>query len=405
MLATTLACLALLSAALLVWQWAAAAQFPLNARHSTPGQPLAISVLKPVTGADAGTAEALASWLNQSYPGPVEILFGVSSASDPAVNVVQELLARYPNANARLVFCTEQPVLNRKVGKLIQMSRVATGDLIVVSDADVWVPTDLLSQASVLLAEPKVGLVHCLYRLADAPTAATRWEAFVVNADFWSQVLQNQTLGPLNYALGAVMMLRRSDLDAVGGFTAMGNYLADDNRLGRLITSLGRQTRLCPIVVDCRVSPADWIDVWNHQLRWAITIRVCQPLPYFLSILANGTLWPLLWAANSHSRASITAAAALLLFRIIQGLSLESRFTGRPRQWSSWWIAPLKDLLQVALWGTSFLRRHVLWRGARYRVQPDGRLMAEIPASSPVPDSHAAEPLARSGFGIPPGTR
>jgi len=34
-----------------------------------------------------------------------------------------------------------------------------------------------------------------------------------------------------------------------------------------------------------------WRAVWKHQLRWARTIRVCQPLPYFFSILSNAGFW------------------------------------------------------------------------------------------------------------------
>ena len=30
-----------------------------------------------------------------------------------------------------------------------------------------------------------------------------------------------------------------------------------------------------------------WSAVWKHQLRWARTIRVCQPVPYFFSLLSN----------------------------------------------------------------------------------------------------------------------
>ena len=37
-------------------------------------------------------------------------------------------------------------------------------------------------------------------------------------------------------------------------------------------------------------------EVWIHQLRWARTIRVCQSVPYFFSILNNVTLWALLLA-------------------------------------------------------------------------------------------------------------
>ncbi|MBL9127773.1 MAG: glycosyltransferase, partial [Verrucomicrobiales bacterium] len=315
MLATSFACLALLGAVLLAWQWLAGARFPLDRRFSpapTASPRASVSILKPVTGADPGTSEAIATWLSQDFPGSTEILFGVASTEDPAFALVEDLLRRFPGAPARLLVCPVGQAPNRKVSKLIHLARASSGRVVVISDADVSVPRDLLSQSVPLLDDPATGLVHCLYRIADAPTAAVRWEALIVNADFWSQVLQNQTFKPLDYALGAVMMLRRDDLVAIGGFEALAEHLADDNRLGKRVVDLGRRTRLSPLVVDCRAGPANWASVWSHQLRWAITIRVCQPWPYFLSILANGTVWPLLWALAARSTPVIWTASCLL---------------------------------------------------------------------------------------------
>lgn len=409
MLAAAFACLAFLSAILMIWQWIAAVRFPLHQRTPQVRASLpSISILKPVTGADSGTAEALESWLNQAYPGSIEILFGVGSQNDPAFPLVQQLLDRHPKAPARLIVCPHHPALNRKVGKLIHLAQVATGKIVVVSDADVSAPTDLLAQAVPLLDAPTIGLVHCLYRIANAPTPATRWEAFVVNVDFWSQVLQNQTLKPINYALGAVMVFRRHTLDQLGGFESLANVLADDNRLGRRIVEQGLRTRFCPVVVDCRAAPADWPSVWRHQLRWAITIRVCQPGPYFLSILANGTLWPLLWAAAARSPGVIAVASALIGLRMIQAISLQSRFTQNPRDWTGIGLAPLKDMLQVALWASAFLHQQVVWRGARFRISPDGQLQpsdAPADATPVVPPASAQNALSSSGFGIPPQNR
>ncbi|MGE3310043.1 MAG: glycosyltransferase [Limisphaerales bacterium] len=428
------ACLALLSATLLVWQWIAAARFHLQpppdpaspapaatARHpqlSHPLPPVSISVLKPVTGSDPGTAEALASWLRfHSQPAhSVEVLFGVGSTEDPAHALVLQLLDRHPNATARLVVCPRHHALNRKVAKLIHLAREARGDVVIISDADVAAPPHLLNESIPLLDSPGTGLVHCLYRISKADTPANRWEAFVVNADFWSQVLQNRSFRPVDFALGAVMILRRTTVDAVGGFEALANVLADDNRLGRLVVDQGLRTVLSPVVVDCIAAPAGWKEVWRHQLRWAVTIRVCQPGAYFLSILANGTLWPILWGASAGSGPAIPLAALLIGFRVVQAISLESRFTGTPRKWASAWLPPVKDLLQVGLWVSAFLKNHIVWRGARYRVNPDGTLQpalsqfkppappsASAPASGKPPDTDDA--LAGSGIGIPRGKR
>lgn len=373
--AVVLATLAFLATLLMLWQWLAARAFPLDPPETPhPSALPRISLLKPVKGADPGTAEALDTWMSQVPPDRLQVIFGVDDPSDPAVPMVREILARHPTTRASLVLCEERLGINRKVSNLIQMARHADGEVIALSDADVAAGPGLLASLVTPLADPDIGLVHCLYRMADAPTAATRWEAFAVNADFWSQVLQNRTLKPLDYALGAAIAVRRTDLAAIGGFEALKDHLADDNRLGRLMVAQGRRTELCPRVVDCRVAPAGWGEVWRHQLRWAVTIRACQGLPYFLSILANGSLWALLWMILVPSRQTLLVGGGLLVFRVIQGLCLEARFTHRPLRWSDAWVVPLKDLLQSALWCGAFLQRHVVWRGARFRVLPDGRL-------------------------------
>src|SRR6185369_5879846 len=116
-----------------------------------------------------------------------------------------------------------------------------------------------------------------------------------INADFWSQVLQSRSLKPIDFALGAVMALRRQALNKIGGFAALSDCLADDYQLGHRIARCGYDIGLCPVVVECWSEPMGWKAVWKHQTRWARTIRVCQPVPYFFSMLSNPTLWPLLW--------------------------------------------------------------------------------------------------------------
>lgn len=380
MVAPALAVLAVVSGVLMLWQWLAALRFPLNARVPTPPALPAVSVLKPVKGIDPGAEKALASWMRQQYPGSYELIFGVESETDPAAAEIRRLLQSHPKVRARLCVCPESLGYNRKVSNLIQMARDATGALIVVSDADVIASPDLVSQMACHLQDPDIGLAHCLYRIADPATPATRWEAFVVNADFWSQVLQNRTLGPLQYALGAAMAVRATDLKALGGFEAFANDLADDNRLGRLIVALGKRTELCPVIVDCHCARLGWLEAWRHQLRWAVTIRVCQPLPHFLSILANGTFWPLLWMIATASPATAGLGGFLMAHRVVQGLWLEAHFTGGRLDWRRWWLPLLKDLAQVALWATALAKRHVMWRGHRFRVLRNGRLIpTQIP--------------------------
>src|ERR1035441_8628013 len=123
------------------------------------------------------------------------------------------------------------------------------------------------------------GLVCCFYRLANPTTLAMQWEAIGMNADFWSQVLQSRSLKPLDFALGAVMAIRRQHLEEIGGFAPLVDCLADDYQLGNRIARRGHPIILSSLVVECWSAPMGWAAVWKHQLRWARTIRVCQPVP------------------------------------------------------------------------------------------------------------------------------
>ena len=204
-----------------------------------------------------------------------------------------------------------------------------------------------------------------------------RWEAVAINADFWSQVLQSNTLRPMDFGLGAAMLTRREALDSIDGFESLADCLADDYELGNRMARQGYTVALCPVVVDCWDPPQGWGAVWRHQLRWARTIRVCRPWPYFFSILSNATVWPLLWAAILPSPISLATAGALVLLRAILALDLQSRLTRQPSRPSTLWLVPIKDLLGGAIWLAAFLGSTVEWRGQRMRLSRDGTLRAQ----------------------------
>jgi ceramide glucosyltransferase len=373
--------LAIMSCGLVVWQFFAARKFPLHQRITDAAAAFApgISILKPLKGCDATTAGSLESWFKQDYRGPTQILFGVADNADPVCAIVRELQQKYPAVDTELVVCDLAGNANAKVAKLVQLEKAARHPLILISDADVRVPTDFLANFVAPLRDEKVGLVNCFYRLANPVNFAMRCEAVSVNADFWSQVLQSKSLGPLDFALGAAILLRQGALAQIGGFGALANCLADDYQLGNRIYKNGYQIELCPVVVECWDAPMNWADVWKHQVRWARTIRVCQPAPYFFSILSNATLWALLWLVVSlltTNGASLPLTALLLLLtRIALAQKLQFYFTPGRRLISDAWLVPLKDLLQTVVWFAAFAGNTVEWRGRRMQLLRDGTLI------------------------------
>jgi ceramide glucosyltransferase len=397
-LTIVLGAFALVSLLLMMWQFIAGLRYPLHRAAAHAGFAPPVSVLKPLKGCDPNTRDCLASWLEQSYPGPVQILFGVADPNDPVCVVVQELLQANPKVDAQLVVCLERVGPNAKISKLLQLDRQARYEHLVMSDADVFVPKDFLSGFLPALRDPGVGLVHCFYRLAKPMTAAMQWEAVGINADFWAQVLQARDLGMKDFALGAVLGTTRSHLERAGSWAALLDCLADDYELGRRMARTGARVELGPVVVECRERALGWAEVWQHQLRWARTIRYCRPWSYFFSLLGNATVWPLLFClfgdAGGFSVSLVPPSYAVpgyyppglhvswgglglvgcLFFRIISALWLQSKCTRCLDHLAWWWMVPVKDLLQAAVWAVSFCGNQVVWRGERFRLWPGGKL-------------------------------
>jgi ceramide glucosyltransferase len=364
-----------LSFALLLWQWLVAQRFPLHQRVTSTGFAPGVTLLKPLKGCEETTAECLRSWFSQQYQGQIQVLFGVASSQDPVCALVHKLIEEHPLCDARLVVCGPLTGANLKVAKLIELERLAKHDVLILSDADVRVPPDFLANVVAPLQEPATGLVNCFYRLANPTTLAMQGEAVAINADFWSQVLQAKSLKPLDFALGAAMATRRKQIAEIGGFAALANCVADDYQLGNRIARRGQRIALCPVVVECWSEPMGFKAVWKHQLRWARTIRVCQPLPYFFSILSNPTLWPLLWLVACPVQPVAVFVCGALLVRVLTAAHLQHRLARCRLRLGEVWLPPIKDLLQAAIWLLAFAGNRIEWRGEQMRLRSDGTLI------------------------------
>src|SRR5271169_510031 len=107
-------------------------------RGRTPSSTFApsVSILKPVKGLDPGMYEAFASHCRQDYSAEYEILFGVSSLDDPAVEAIQRLQSEFPGRGIRLIHTPEQLGSNGKIGNLVQLLPHARYEYLLVNDSD-----------------------------------------------------------------------------------------------------------------------------------------------------------------------------------------------------------------------------------------------------------------------------
>ena len=97
------------------------------------------------------------------------------------------------------------------------------------------------------------------------------------------------------------------------------------------VAGSGKRIVICPVIVECRSATLPWKDVWLQQTRWARTIRVSQPIPYFFSKLSNATFWPLLWMGLDPGPRSFGFGAFCLVVRMIEAFYCERKMIGRPQ--------------------------------------------------------------------------
>src|SRR4051794_24216875 len=143
------------------------ARFPTagapSRRHLQP-EP-GVTLLKPLCSAEAGLYTNLRSFCSQDYTGPVQIIFGVARADDPAVGVVDRLRLACPECDIHIVVTgTDRRYANRKVANLAGIARHARHERVIVSDSDIAVPRDYLRTTVGALDRPGVGCVTWLYR-------------------------------------------------------------------------------------------------------------------------------------------------------------------------------------------------------------------------------------------------
>jgi ceramide glucosyltransferase len=339
-------------------------------RPPIPGPvPLPVSILKPVHGRDVGFWEAIRTHAGQKYP-EFEILFGIRREDDPARFEVERLAREFPAVPIRLVLCTtESP--NRKVGSLIDLAREARYPVFIVNDSDISVPAGYIRDVTAPLADTGVGLVTCLYR-AEAHDWPSRFEALAIATDFAPSTLVARLFGVSEFAFGSTMAFRRTDLERIGGFAAIAEYLADDYRLGHEIHALNLRNIISTVIVSTRISSGSWRGAWRHQVRWARTIRLAGGAGYWGLPVTYATLWVLIAALFGLWWIALPLLAARFAMAIVSGWALiESSDV-----WKYCYAIPVRDLWGVAVWAAGLFGSSVVWREEKLRLDSDGKIVS-----------------------------
>lgn len=346
---------------------AAAFRHLLSREPAVPRSLPAVSILKPIHGLDPAFREAIRSHATQDYP-EFEILFGVKALDDPAVPEIRRLIADFPALHIRLMECgTRTP--NAKVGALMDLAAAARHPVLLVNDSDIRVPQGYLQRVVAALNEPGTGLVTCLYT-GRANSVPGKWEALGVSTDFAPSILVARMIGVREFGMGSTLCFRAKQLEQIGGFAAVSDYLADDYQLAKRITQRGYRAVVSKVTVTTQVGDDTWSGVWRHQVRWARTIRVSRGGGYAGLPVTHAGLWALMAVAAGQWWVALALCGARIAAGVVSGVLVLGN-----REMLAWApLIPLWDLWAFAVWFAGLSGDTVMWRGRRVRLTAEGRI-------------------------------
>jgi ceramide glucosyltransferase len=345
-----------------------------RAQAASTNQAAPVTMLKPIYGLERGLERNLRSALSQDFP-DYQVVMSVQRLDDPALPLLRHLEQEHGPERATVVAVQSEPVVNGKVQNLENALSVARHDILVISDSDVFTPTDYFARITAPLRDAEVGYVCTLYKGVDARSWYEQLELLTDNAEFIPSTVFAYMTGASGLCLGASVALRQTTLDAVGGLASLADYLVEDYELGRRILARGQGMVLLPYFVDLTVDLDSAKSWWRHQIYWDQNTRAARPLGFAASVLTRAVPFALLYAAfRLFDPLGLAVLLAALIVRL--GTAVGTALVFRDRAGlRALWLLPLRDLAGLLFWVLALSKQKFVWRGHEFELAHGGRIV------------------------------
>jgi ceramide glucosyltransferase len=351
-----------------------------------------LSLLKPVRGVDFASYENFASFCLQDYP-DYEILFAVNAEGDAALPLIRRLIEEFPERRIRVFIGAAQLGANKKVNKLVLLAREAQHEILVITDGDVRVGPHYLREVAAPFAVSSTGAVTSFYRGVAEANLGAELEAVGAASDFFPGVLMARWMEGMTFGLGASIATTKTWLRKIGGLELIANMHSDDYELGHRIAEAGGRVMLSREAVWTMYPAASLGSFWQHQVRWARTVRLCRPLSYVGLIFTHGLPWAILAALAAHTRAAAGAyLLSYLMLRMAMAYVVGVWGVGDEVLRRKLYLVPLRDALNFAVWLGSFASNRIRWGDSEFAME-EGRMVAV--GSSPSTEVKPSAPVTR----------
>jgi len=322
-----------------------------------------ITILKPLRGADDALDENLRSFARQEYP-RFQIVFGAEESNDVALAAARRIRREFPAVDIAIVAGAPAFGRNPKVTNLASMCTAARHGLWLVSDSNVRVGPGYLAAMADALAEERADLVSSVFVGVGEQALGAAFENLQINTFVAAGICGSQYVARVPVVVGKSMLFRARAFEALGGWAAFRDVLAEDYRIGAAFVAAGRKVAISTELIETVNRRWSLLRFLNRHVRWALLRRWGTPAVFLGEPLMN----PVLWSAALAAAGALPAAAAVAGAKVLADLWLGRRL-GR-RRYSP--AAPLlilaKDLLVAGIWVAAAFRRTVSWRGHRLRI-------------------------------------
>ncbi len=333
---------------------------------STPFCP-PISILKPLNGLDDHLFDNLASFCNQDYS-RFEILFSLQDPNDPAYRVVQKIKEKFPEKEMSITIEECEEGWNPKVNNMLPAYRKARYPYLLISDSNVMVEQDYLKKIIQPMKDPQTGLVTNLIRGVGAKTLGSLFENLHLNSFVLGNVCLLQKFLKIPCVIGKSMLMRKKDLEAIGGLRAVKDILAEDHFIGEKIKERGQKVVLSNYLISNVNEYWGLKRFLNRHLRWGKMRWKILRVKYLLELLGNPVLFSLAsLLVEGISQRSIILIVSTSLIKGAGDYYLGEKIQV-PLHPLAYFFSPVKDILIGLVWFLSVLNHTVVWRGKRFVI-------------------------------------
>lgn len=224
-----------------------------------------VSVIIPAYNEGRVIARTIRSVLAQSYP-HLEVIAVDDGSTDETFTQAVGAADAAPLRVIRQANGGKASALNHGISK-------ATGEIIVVIDADTILAPDAIRELVRPLADVRVGAVAGNAKVGNRVNLVTRWQAVEYVT---SQNLDRRAFVMLNCITvvpGAIGAWRRSAVEAVGGFRS--DTLAEDQDLTLTLLRHGQRVALADRAVALTEAPETFAGLLKQRFRWSFGTLQC----------------------------------------------------------------------------------------------------------------------------------